>query len=110
MRSLFTICLSLSLFSASAQITYETVYVDYDSAWQFKNLKIYPIRRKGGGGMPGATGPNVVPLGEALSKGLVTVTERGTTSFENVHWLRFNTHTDKSVYIGGGEIDRKSVV
>ncbi len=34
----------------------------------------------------------------------MTVTERGTTSFENVHWLRFNTHTDKSVYIGGGEI------
>jgi hypothetical protein len=54
--------------------------------------------------MPGATGANVVPLGEALSKGMVTVTERGTTSFENVHWLRFNTHTDKSVYIGGGEI------
>ena len=54
--------------------------------------------------MPGATGPDVVPLAEALNKGLVTVTERGTTSFENVHWLRFNTHSNKSVYIGGGEI------
>ncbi|HET6253448.1 MAG TPA: DUF6569 family protein [Puia sp.] len=104
MRSLFTFCLSLFLVSASAQITYETVYVDYDSAWQFKNLKIYPIRRKPGGGMPAATGTNVVPLAEALSKGLVTVTERGTTSFENVHWLRFNTKSNKSVYIGGGEI------
>lgn len=104
MRCLFTFCLSLFLLSASAQLTYETLYVDYDSAWKFRNLKIIPIRRKGGGGMPGATGMNVVPLGEALSKGMVTVTERGTTSFENVHWLRFNTHTDKSVYIGGGEI------
>ncbi len=104
MRCLFTSCLSLFLLSASAQLTYETVYVDYDSAWTFKNLKIIPIRRKGGGGTPGETGADVVPLAEALKKGLVTVTERGTTSFENVHWLRFNTHTDKSVYIGGGEV------
>jgi hypothetical protein len=93
-----------TLLSASAQLTYETLYVDYDSAWQFKNLKIVPIRKKGGGGGPGEVGANVVPLGEALSKGLVTVTERGTTSFENVHWLRFNTKSDKSVYIGGGEV------
>lgn len=92
------------MLSASAQLTYETLYVDYDSAWQFKDLKLIPIRHKGGGGMAGATGSNVVPLAEALNKGLVTVTERGTTSFENVHWLRFNTHSDKSVYIGGGEI------
>ena len=104
MRCLLTICLSLFLLSASAQITYETVYVDYDSSWQFKNLKIVPIRRKGGGGMPGETGMDVVPLAEALHKGLVTVTERGTTAIENVHYLRFNTHSNKSVYIGGGEI------
>jgi hypothetical protein len=103
-RCLFTFCLSLFLLSASAQLTYETLYVDYDSAWTFKNLKIIPIRRKAGGGTPGGTGADVVPLAEALSKGMVTVTERGTTSFENVHWLRFNTHTDKSIYIGGGEI------
>lgn len=103
MRAFLTTCLLLSLLSASAQLTYETLYVDYDSAWQFKNLKIIPIRRKAGGGMPSGMG-DVVPLSEALSKGLVSVTERGTTSFENVHWLRFNTHSKKSVYIGGGEI------
>jgi len=98
-----TFCLLLTLLSASAQLTYETVYVDYDSAWTFKNLKIIPVRKKGGGGLPGFGG-DVVPLGEALKKGMVTVTERGTTSFENVHWLRLNTHTNKSVYISGGEI------
>jgi hypothetical protein len=95
--------LLLSLLSASAQLTYETLYVDYDSAWKFKNLKIIPVRRKAGGGMLSGM-VDVVPLGEALSRGLVTVTERGTTSFENVHWLRFNTHSKKSIYIGGGEI------
>ncbi|HVS95865.1 MAG TPA: DUF6569 family protein [Puia sp.] len=103
MKLSLTFCLLLTLLSASAQLTYETVYVDYDSAWTFRNLKIIPVRKKGGGGLPGFNG-QMVPLGEALKKGIVTVTERGSTSFENVHWLRLNTHTDKSVYIAGGEI------
>jgi hypothetical protein len=47
---------------------------------------------------------DVVTLSQALNKGFVTVTERGSTSFENVHYLRFNTHSNKSVYISGGEI------
>jgi hypothetical protein len=102
-RLSLTFCLLFSLLSASAQLTYETLYVDYDSAWQFKNLKIIPVRRKAGGGMPSGM-PDVVTLSDALSRGLVSVTERGTTSFENVHWLRFNTHSNKSIYIGGGEI------
>jgi hypothetical protein len=102
-KILFSTLLLLSLLSASAQLTYETLYVDYDSAWTFKNLKIIPIRRKAGGGGPSGMG-DVVPLRQALRQGLVTVTERGTTSFDNVHWLRFNTQTNKSVYISGGEI------
>jgi hypothetical protein len=101
-KLLLTFCLLLVFASVSAQLTYPNLYVDYDSAWTYKNLKIIPIRRKGGGGPPPAGEP--VPLNLALSKGMVTVTERGTTSFDNVHWLRFNTHTDKPVYIAGGEI------
>lgn len=103
MKFFLTLGLLFCLLSAGAQITYETVYVDYDSAWQFKNLKIIPIRRKNPGGTPSGMG-DVVTLSQAMSKGLVTVTERGTTSFDNVHWLRFNTHSNKSVYISGGEI------
>lgn len=103
MRIIFTSLLLLGLLQASAQLTYATLSVDYDSAVVFKNLKLIPIRRKGGGGEPWAAG-GVVSLNQALSQGLVTVTERGTTSNDNVHWLRFNTHSDKSVYIAGGEI------
>jgi len=91
-----------SFAGASAQLTYETLLVDYDSAWTYKNLKIIPIRRKAGGGVPG--GMEAVPLNRALAQGLVTVSERGSTAFENVHWLRFNTKSDKPVYIAGGEI------
>jgi hypothetical protein len=91
------------MLPASAQLTYETLFVDYDSAWQFKDLKIIPIRRKAGAGMP-LRHMDVVPLNQALSKGLVTITERGSTSFENVHWLRFNTQGKNPIYIAGGEI------
>jgi len=104
-KCFLTLLLGCSFVGATAQLTYETLYVDYDSAWTFKNLKIIPIRRKGGGAGPGAAGlADVVPLNQALSQGLVSVSERGSTSFENVHWLRINTHGDKSVYIAGGEI------
>ena len=90
--------------TVSAQLTYETLYVDYDSAWQYKNLKIIPIRRKAGVGLPRDGSMDAVPLSKALAQGLVTVSERGSTSFENVHWLRFNTRSDKPIYIAGGEI------
>lgn len=103
MRFLLTFCLFFTLLSASAQVTYETLYVDYDSAWTFKNLKIIPVRKKGGGGAP-RPGGEIMPLASALSKGQVTVTERGTTALENVHYLRFNTHGNTPVYIAGGEI------
>jgi hypothetical protein len=101
-KLLFTFLLFFCLLRVEAQLTYETLYVDYDSAWTFKNLKIVPVRRKAGGG--GQDPSNIVSLSQALKQGLVSVTERGTTSFDNVHWLRFNTHGGKSVYIAGGEV------
>lgn len=104
LRSFFSLQLLLLLVSARAQLTYERLYVDYDSAWQFSNLKIVPIRIKGGGGPPRGGHADPITLNQALSQGLITVSERGTTAIENVHWLRFNTHSNKSVYISGGEI------
>jgi hypothetical protein len=90
---------------ARAQLTYATLTVQYDSAWQYKNLKIIPIRRKEGGGEKQQGGqPNIVSLSQALRQGLVTVTERGTASIDNVHWLRINNHSDKSLYVASGEI------
>ena len=104
-KCLMLLPLLLVAAAASAQLTYENLYVDYDSVWQYKNLRIIPIRRKGAFGDLAAGGlGNVVPLNQALRQGLVTVSERGTTSIDNVPWLRFNTKSDKSVYIAGGEI------
>ncbi len=101
MKFLFTFLLLFISAAVCAQITYETVYVDYDSAWQYKNLKIVPVRsKKGGDGQY----PGIVSLSQAIKLGLATVSERGTASTENVHLLRINNHSDKSVYISSGEV------
>ena len=87
--------------SVRAQLTYDNLFVDYDSAWKFKNLKIIPIRPKGGFGNKNS---EVISLSQALAKGLATVTERGTASTENVHFLRINNNSDKSLLISSGEV------
>lgn len=91
--------------TTSAQITYENVFVDYDSAWQFKNLKLIPIRTKGavaGGGS--IINSKIMSLQEGLKSGMITVSERGTASTENVHWLRLNNNTNTPVFVGSGEV------
>lgn len=98
MKYVFTFLLLLSMRQVQAQITYEQVAVDYDSAWDFRNIRIIPIRSKG----PGLNG--IVSLADAMKNGWVTVSERGTSSTENVHWLRINNHTDQPVYISSGEM------
>jgi len=100
-KYLLFIGLFLCSIVVRAQLTYETLYVDYDSAWQYKNLKLIPIRPKQGSGnqMPG-----VISLSQALQQGLATISERGTASTENVHFLRINNRSDKSLLISSGEL------
>jgi len=99
---LVLLCLDLS-----AQFTYQKLLVDYDNSWEYKNLKIIPIRPKG---LPGtlssvpAEVSQLVPFREAIQKGYVTVQERGSSSIENVHWLSVYNNSDKPVYISSGEI------
>jgi hypothetical protein len=101
LKYFFLTGLLLGSIVSFAQITYETVWVDYDSAWTYKNLKLIPIRAKNGNGNHL---PSVVSLKKALEQGLATVTERGTASTENVHYLRINNRSDKSIYISSGEL------
>ncbi len=107
MKFSFTIALVLATISCWSQITYQTVWVDYDSAWQYKNLKIIPIRAKknGDGGSPLAPGPtDLISLSKGVNEGDVIITERGTSSTENVHYLRVNNNSGKNVFISSGEI------
>jgi hypothetical protein len=82
-------------------ITYDNVYVDYDSAVEFKNLRIIPIRPKNGFGNHA---PHVISLSQAMQQGIVTVSERGVASTENVHYLRINNHSDQTIFISSGEM------
>ncbi len=84
------------------EITYKTVYVDYDSAIEFKQLKIIPIRPKQQG-LGHSTSP-IITLSRALKEGLATVSERGTASTENVHYLRIQNHSEQTIYVASGEV------
>ena len=48
--------------------------------------------------------PDIISLSQAINQGVATISERGTASTENVHWLRINNKSDKSIYVGSGEI------
>ena len=86
--------------SLMAQLTYETVLIDYEHSYEFKNLKIIPVRKKAGSG----GGSDIISLSKALQQGLVTISERGSASTENVHWLRINNLSDKSIFMASGEL------
>ncbi|WP_315820275.1 ARPP-1 family domain-containing protein [Paraflavitalea speifideaquila] len=92
-----------------AQLTYQNLEVDYDSTWEHKNLKIIPIRPKGGGAgnpfaFPQQQGRPIISLSQALKLGYVKISERGSASTENVHYLRINNSSDTAVFIASGEI------
>lgn len=100
MRILIFIWLSLVSTQLSAQLIYETVWVDYDSAWEYKSLKLIPVRAKDLGGRPG---PRMMSLNKALEQGIATISERGSASTENVHWLKVKNTSDQSLYVGSGQ-------
>lgn len=88
----------------SAQLTYQNLYVDYDSAWEYKDLKVVPIRWKGSGGMDNPLLGETVTLNQALRLGYARISERGTGSTENVHWLIIENLSNKNIFIPGGDI------
>jgi hypothetical protein len=42
-------------------------------------------------------------LSKAIQTGVATITERGTASTENVHWLRVNNKSDNSIFVSSGQ-------
>jgi hypothetical protein len=105
MRHAFVILfLSAFIFRAEAQLTYQNLYVDYDSAWQYKNLKIVPIRWKGRGPWDYPLNGNLISLGEAVNKGYARISERGTASTDNVHWLIIENLSKKNIFVASGDI------
>ena len=101
MKLFVSFLLLLNVLWVKGQLTYETLEVLYDSARTFRNLQVVPIRMKEKG--PGR-GHEIMTLSEALRQGLATISERGTASTENVHWVRVNNQSGKPLFIASGEI------
>ncbi|MFT3932902.1 MAG: hypothetical protein QM726_04735 [Chitinophagaceae bacterium] len=104
MRILYMIILLLLGSQGFAQLTYEHLYVDYDSAVSYKNLRVIPIRYRGEVPKGNRDFSNTVSFHQALQQGLITVQERGTTSVENVHWLSLYNNSDKQIFVSAGEV------
>ncbi len=102
-KTLFLLSVLFSSLTAAGQLTYDNLMVDYDSAWTYKNLTIIPIRHKGPG-IPMPILSKTISLNQALTKGLVTVKERGTTAVENVHWLSLINNSENDIYVASGEV------
>lgn len=104
LRILFILLMVLFWPAAHAQLTYQHLYVDYDSAWTYQNLKVIPVRWKGPGAPPNPVAGQVITLNQALQSGLARVSERGTASTENVHWLIIENLSGKNIFIPAGDI------
>ncbi|MEO5682201.1 MAG: DUF6569 family protein [Chitinophagaceae bacterium] len=105
MQKWLTICVILLANHVFGQLTYQQLYVDYDSAVTFKNLRLIPIRQKGSSNNAGtALLDNTVSFSQAMQQGLITVQERGTAAVENVHWLSLYNNSDKNIFVSSGEV------
>jgi hypothetical protein len=91
----------------TAQLTYNELRVEYDSAWTFKNLQIIPVRYKAGAGTPGAelaTTSRPMMLTEALMKHKIKLQEMQYKRGADVNWLQVTNHSKEDVVIQSGEI------
>ncbi len=104
MQKWCTIGILLLANQVFAQLTYEHLFVDYDSAVTYKNLRVIPIRYKGPPGTGLSSLNNTISFSQALQQGLVTVQERGTAAVENVHWLSLYNNSDKDIFVSSGEV------
>jgi hypothetical protein len=63
MKALLLLFVVFAALSASAQLTYQNLEVQYDSAIEYRNLKIIPITKKSAGGSPNSS---FLTLGKAM--------------------------------------------
>jgi hypothetical protein len=92
---------------SNAQLTYQQVWVQYDSAWTYKNLQLIPVRYRGAG----AQGfyKQVLPdkfmsLHQGIKTGKVKVKEFFAKGDADVHILSIINNSDKTILINSGEL------
>lgn len=105
-RLLFAVSLSFFFITASfAQLTYNTLTIQYDSAWVCNNLKLIPVKFKDtASAKKQSHNNNVISFEEALKEGKITVKEMTTPGGADVGMLTLKNHSKKNILIESGEM------
>ncbi|TDH19781.1 hypothetical protein EXU57_22235 [Segetibacter sp. 3557_3] len=101
---LMTVCFQQVV---QAQLTYETVWVQYDSAWTYKDLQLIPLRFKSPDGLK-ATVPvlngKLISLPEAIQKGKVRIREVQDSRGASVNTLEIFNHSKDNILLNSGDL------
>jgi hypothetical protein len=84
----------------AAQFSYETLVVQYDSAWTFKNLQLVPIRFKS----QGPAMPNLITLSSALAQKKAILKELPQIPGADVHVVSITNTGKKAIFVQSGEL------
>ena len=92
-----------------AQLTYNELSVQYDSAWTFKKLQLIPIRFKGLGGDSGNANHtmfdgNIMSFSEAMRKHKITVKEMTADGGPDVSTLLVKNRSKENIILLSGEM------
>ena len=108
-RNCFCVILFFILHvQTSAQLTYNELSVQYDSAWTFKKLQLIPVRFKGVGGDTLASNNkmfngSLMSFSEALNKHKITIKEI-TEGGADVSTLMIKNHSKNDIMLMSGEM------
>lgn len=102
----FAVVISFFIFQTSfAQLTYATIGVEYDSAWECNNLKLIPVKFKDASlGRTKVLDNEVIPFEQAFREGKVSVKEMTTPGGADVGMLEIKNHSKKNILIESGEM------
>jgi len=89
-----------------AQLTYNELIVQYDSAWTFKNLKLIPVKFKnnGEGGINAFANNNTISFEEAFKTGKLNVREIVAPGGSDIGVLEIKNSSKKNVLVHSGDI------
>jgi len=88
-----------------AQLTYATLFVQYDSPWVCNNLKLIPVKfRDTAIAKRSVQNTNIISFEQALKEGKVTVREMTTPGGADVGMLELKNHSKKNILIESGEM------
>jgi hypothetical protein len=106
-RLLIIIIFIVAIKPAKAQLTYETLEVQYDSAWTYKNLQIIPIKYKGLGSGLSLNNKKDQPalsLAHAVAIKKAKIKEINYNMGADVNVLQITNNSKQNIVVNSGEL------